>query len=172
MFQFEPEKALESILYTASRVRNADMYLSLKTLYMADKKSLGRYGRFIAGDWYSAMKSGPVGSNAYDIVKFVRGDNNFSAVPHAVDAFQMNGNSIVGLRDPDMDWLSESDVECLDLAIAEMGRYSFWRARDKSHDEAYHATPRNARMSEAAIAKTLKNGAAVIDHLNSLSPVA
>lgn len=172
MFQFEPEKALESILYTASRVRNADMYLSLKTLYMADKKSLGRYGRFIAGDWYSAMECGPVGSNAYDIVKFVRGDNNFSAVPHAVDAFRMDGHSIIGLRDPDLNWLSESDIECLDLAIEEMGQYSFWRARDKSHDAAYRATRRNARMSEATIAETLKNGAAVVEYLNSLSPVA
>lgn len=172
MFQFEPEKALESILYTAARVRNADMYLSLKTLYMADKESLGRYGRFIAGDWYSAMKSGPVGSNAYNIVKFVKGVENYSAIPHAVDAFRVDGHSIVGLRDPDLNWLSESDIECLDLAIKEIGQDSFWKARDKSHDAAYLATRRNARMSESAIAETLQNGAAVIEHLNSLSPVA
>ncbi len=172
MFQFEPEKALEAILYTASRVRNADMYLSLKTLYIADKKSLSRYGRFIAGDWYSAMQDGPVGSNTYDIVKFVRRDQNYSAVPQALDAFRMDGNSIVGLRDPDLDWLSESDIECLDSAIEEIGHLRFGRARDISHDAAYLATDRNARVSETAIAKTLENGDYVVAHLNSLSPAA
>jgi len=172
MFQFEPEKALEAILYTASRVRNADMYLCLKTLYVADKKSLSLYGRFIAGDWYSAMRDGPVGSNTYDIVKFVRSDNNYSAVPQAIDAFRLDGNSIVGLRDPDLDWLSESDIECLDSAIEEMGHLRFGPARDISHDAAYLATDRNARISEIAIAETLENGSHVVAHLNSLTPAA
>lgn len=170
MFQFEPEKALEAILYVSSKVRDRDMYLSLKTLYVADKKSLSRYGRFIAGDWYAAMRDGPVGSNAYNIVKYVRGDEQFSAAPQAVEAFRLDNHSIIGLRGPDLNWLSESDIECLDDAILEMGGLAFNHAKDVSHDAAWKSTGANARISETAIAETLENGPAVVEHLNNLSP--
>lgn len=169
MFQFEPEKTLEALLYVAQRVREGDMYLTLKTLYVADKKSLGRYGRFVTGDWYCAMECGPVGSHAYDIVKFVRGDRPFAEIAEAGSAFRMDGNSIVPLREPRTEWLSKSDIECLDAAIAEMRNLRFRDARDVSHDDAWQATARNQRMSEEAIAETLENGKAVVEYLRSVT---
>lgn len=169
-FQYEPEKALEALLYVGQRVRCRDMYLALKTLYMADKVNLSRYGRFIFGDWYSAMTYGPVGSHAYDIVKFVRGSNKFCDAEGAAEAISVQNNTLTALRDPDLSWLSESDIECLDYAIENYGQLSFERAKDKSHDQAWKATPENDRIPIDAIAATLANPAELIQHLSDRFP--
>lgn len=65
-FHFDPEKAVEVILYVASRVRDSGFHRVSKILYFADRDHLAMYGRFICGDSYVAMKNGPVPSGAYD----------------------------------------------------------------------------------------------------------
>ena len=169
-FAFEPEKALVALIYTANRVRGQNMYLTLKTLYMADKLSLERYGRFTFGDWYCAMQYGPVGSHAYDIVKHARGDNRFCEVNGVRDAMSIADNQILTKRDADTAWLSESDLECLDEAISNYGTKSFSEAKDASHDAAWHATSRNARISTEAIATTLAEPTEIIQYLANRAP--
>jgi len=44
MFTFDQEKAVEAIIYIASRT-DGDMYRSLKIHYIADKSHLEQYGR-------------------------------------------------------------------------------------------------------------------------------
>ena len=164
-FKLHPKKALEAILYVAPRVRSGDMYLTLKTLYVADKCHLERYGRFIFGDWYAAMEWGPVGSNAYDIVKVARGDNGATSVVQDIPtALNVKGNSIVVLREANMRLLSDSDLECLETAIKQYGAKSFVEARDASHDAAWRATSRNREMALEAIAATLPNGPELIQY--------
>lgn len=50
-FQFDQVKATEAILY------------------LADKTSLEKYGRFIFGESYYAMKEGPTPSYTYNLLK-------------------------------------------------------------------------------------------------------
>ena len=169
-FKFRPAKALEAILYVAPRVKGRDMYLTLKTLYVADKLHLERYARFVFGDWYTAMENGPVGSNAYDVVKFVRGDNDYSPIAGAEKALAIDGNTLNPLREPDMDALSATDVECLQEAVETYGSLSFSQARDTSHDAAWNATPRNTEMATTAIAATLANGPELLQHLEDRHP--
>lgn len=170
-FEYEPEKALESLLYVCRRVRDNDMYLSLKTLYMADKDSLAKYGRFLFGDWYCAMEHGPVGSHAYDIVKFARGENRFCDVEDVDKALRIEGNRLVAMREPDLSWLSSSDIECLDNAIESYGLLRFRQAKDRSHDQAWRATERNRAMPIDSIAATVTdNPAELIHHLSDRFP--
>ena len=72
-FSFDPEKGIEVLLYIADKTK--DIYKILKILYFADKLHLSKYGRFISGDYYIAMKHGPVPSRSYDIIKIARGEN-------------------------------------------------------------------------------------------------
>ncbi|MCW7083120.1 Panacea domain-containing protein [Escherichia coli] len=69
--RFDSEKALEAILYVASKAPIPDIYHVGKILYYADRFHLESFGRLITGDHYNAMKDGPVASNTYDIIKLL-----------------------------------------------------------------------------------------------------
>ncbi len=158
-------KALQVLLYVTREV--PDMYRALKVIYFADKQHLQEYGRFIYGDYYAALQHGPVPSLAYDIVKQVRGDGSYVA-PGAEEYLSMNGTDIIAHRDPDIDLLSESDVECLDEAIEQYGNMSFPQLREISHeDEAFQSADQNGFMSLVTVAKSLPNSDELLEYLGN-----
>jgi len=128
-FQFNKTKAIEAIIYLAQKVSDSDIYGICKLLYLVDKTSLEKYGRFVFGESYCAMKEGPTPSNVYDLLKQV------AKAP--VYGLKVEGNQVIPLREPDLDCLSESDVECLVQIISVYGKVPNWlRARD-AHDDAW-----------------------------------
>lgn len=165
-FTFDPEKALEALVYICKK-SGADLYGSLKILYSADKLHLHRYGRFIAGDYYKRLRYGPVPQGAYDILHFVRGDHSASPIPESKDALRFIGRTkIEVLRDPDLTALSETDLECLDLAISRDGKKSFGGHKKSSHDAAYDATGPNQEIAVEAIASMAEeNREALLQYL-------
>lgn len=165
VFQFNQEKAIEAILYLAQRVTDADVYGISKLLYLVDKTSLEKYGRFVFGESYAAMKEGPVPSNAYDLLKL--------ATKEPVNGLLVKGNQIVSLRDPDLDLLSESDIECLDQIILVYGHVPNWfRARD-AHDDAWkkswekRGSKKSIKMPVESIAKLLADSNELVDYLSN-----
>lgn len=169
--KFDPLKAVEVLLYISSKV-GGDMYATLKILYLADKKHLEKYGSSILGDWYAALQYGPVASNCYDILKFVRGENNYDAgAPNAKEAFKLgNDDQIIPLREVDTSFMSESDINCIDEIITEHGDKDFEELHKEVQDAAYKATPRNGSMDIHAIVSTLPNGAEVNQYLSDPYP--
>jgi uncharacterized phage-associated protein len=73
-FEFDIEKGIESVLYIIENGAQPTFHHISKVMYFADKEHLEKYGRFICGDSYVAMKHGPVPSGIYDLLKSVRGD--------------------------------------------------------------------------------------------------
>jgi uncharacterized phage-associated protein len=73
---WDKEKAIEAIVYLANRLDKPTKLKIFKLLYFADKLHMSRYGRFIVGDYYVAMKHGPVPSRTYNILKEVEGGSN------------------------------------------------------------------------------------------------
>lgn len=167
---FDPYKAVEAILYIASKT-DGDMYKALKLLYLSDKKHIEKFGSLILGDWYAALKYGPVASNSYDILKFVRGDNeNSVGAPHSKNAFQMDGDKIIPLREYDESCLSKSDIWCIDEILALHGGKGFDALHNEVQDDAYKATRKNASMDIHAIVSTLPNGAEINQYLSDQYP--
>jgi len=169
---FDPDKAIEAIIYVASRV-GGDLYTTLKLLYLADKLHLHRYGRFVFGDEHYALPHGPVPQGAYDLIKFVRNDGGtMSHLEHtpARDAFAVEGNTIRPLRQADEMAFSVSDEECMSEVIAEFGKENFNRLKAATHDDAYNATGHCKRITPAAIATMADNPAALIQHLADSAP--
>lgn len=153
-FKFDPEKALEAILYVARNTRNPGFHLVSKILYFADQAHLRDYGRFITGDLYVAMKHGPVPSGAYDMMKWARNQQggSFRLSGQLEEAFEVrNGHCIHPCREPQLDLLSESELECLQRAIEQYGNLSFSRLADISHDEAWNSADENDFIDLAAI---------------------
>ncbi len=170
-FKFDPDKAVEIILYIANRVGDPGFHRLSKILYFADRDHLAKYGRFICGDNYVAMKLGPVPSGFYDILKHVRGDDLPCPVPHATESFRVEGDKyVVTYKDADLDLLSESERECLDEAIAKYGQMPFGVLTDASHDAAWDSADANDFIDVEQIAATLPDSEALLAHLRDPHP--
>ena len=164
-FQFNQTKAIEAILYLAQKVSGPDIYGICKLLYLVDKTSLEKYGRFIFGESYFAMKEGPTPSNVYDLLKQV--------AKKPVYGLSVEGNQVIPLRNPDLDYLSESDIECLDQIISVYGKVPNWlRARD-AHDNAWQESwykrgrKRSVKMPIKSIVELLTDSVDLADYLSN-----
>lgn len=174
--RFDSEKALEAILYVASKAPIADVYHVGKILYFADCAHLEQYGRTICGDIYRAMKDGPVAGGTYDVIKIARGDGQY--IPEGITPQQIqksfrvvNWRDVKPLRNADEDFFSDSDLACIDAAIEKYGQMSFEEIRDISHDDAWAAVwdpnKKNAVMPLELIASQCKNSELLLSYLKS-----
>jgi uncharacterized phage-associated protein len=167
-FIFDAEKAIEVILYISKRAPVPDIIHVCKILYFADKYHLEEYGRFICGDAYIAMTNGPVPSGTYNLIKTVQNAIQSSHSDHAQSSFGVDGWNVFPLREFYEDLFSSSDMECLDKAIAEYGSLDVGTLIDRSHDDAYKAADFNSEIPIEAIAATLRDGDALLQHLREV----
>lgn len=165
-----------AILYTASSLESPTFHTVSKVFYFADRLHLSRYGALMFGDAYEAMKHGPVPTAAYALMKQARsGPADAIAAGFKVQEVPVNGHTapvIVPLAAPDMDELSESVLSCLEEAIKDYGALHFHDLTEASHDAAWHAARADDLMSVEAIAGTLDNARAVLEHLRNPHPDA
>ena len=68
---FDLKKTISAVAFLAQRDGQLNMFLSLKMLYLADKKALESWGKTITGDKMVSMPKGPVLSTVYDLFKGV-----------------------------------------------------------------------------------------------------
>jgi len=162
MFRFNKEKALEVLLYIAKEI--PDFYCSLKTLYFADIYHLEKYGRFICGDSYIAMRRGPVPSGTYDIIK----DVYLNRSDEFIKDFKIINYKIIPLREVKNEKLSLSDIEALDHSIKENKTLSYIELMNKSHDASYEKSDQNDFIDIEDIVKTLPDSDSLLNHLKDL----
>lgn len=170
-FTFNPETATNVILYIAQRAPIPDFHHISKISYFADRKHLERYGRFICGDRYIAMKDGPVPSGIYDILKTVRGDgwclwddkgNQDYGFSVADDGFTVKPH-----RDADLDDFSESDIECLDDAIKQYGKMPFSQLCTLSHQGAWQKAAQDNSIAIEHIIADLANSEQLMEYIKA-----
>jgi len=159
---YDKPKAIETILYLANRIFNPSKLKICKMIYHADKLSLAEYGRLIFGETYVAMEHGPVPSGAYNLI------NQGIQYP---DAIKVSGKKITALRAANLDYLSESDQECLDRTIQQYGSAEN-EMYDDAHDAAWKEAWGNkvgssqiAPMPLHSIVNTLPCSADLLDYL-------
>lgn len=145
-FNLHREKAVNSLLFVVSRLEKADTHKTYKILYFADQKHLFKYGRPIIGDTYVKMQYGPVPSFVKNIV-----DEEIQGLEEIVAKY--NSYFVKPLMDANLDYLSESDIECLTESINENKDLDFSTLTDKSHDFAYNNA--NWAIDYLDMAKTL-----------------
>jgi len=166
-FDYDPDKALSSTAYLAERTGET-MYIILKMIYIADRSHLIRYGRPITGDDFYAMKEGACPSKIYDTMKFLRGDDNKNYMPSSETYLEVDPTTFdITIKDmPSLDFLSASEIECLDETISILKRLGRKRIRDLAHDKAWEETARNAAMDFTTIVKSNKDkGEILATHL-------
>lgn len=132
--RFNPnfEKCIEAVLYLLSKQQETNLYNLMKELFSADKFHLNTYGRPVTGDTYVRMPKGTVPSAILDMLK---GNSYALAEVGAVMPVKQNGFMLTPLRGPNMDLLSETDIEALDHGFTDYGNLSFGQVHDKNHNE-------------------------------------
>jgi len=174
-FPFEPERALESLLYVAAKLPRPTLHNISKMLYFADKRHLWKYGSLMSGDQYRAMEYGPVPSAIYDMMNAVR-DNACAQAVRGIpmeklkQSISVTGFSVTPLRAADPMELSESNEECMDWAVEEYGNCSFGELTDRSHDETWAETAPNGKISVEAMTLGTKNREALLEYLRDPFP--
>ncbi len=169
-FEFDAKVAVEAILLLADKSQDPTFHDIAKLLYLADRLHLQRYGRLICGDDYVAMKHGPVASGIYDMLKAIRYGHSLHHFPELKDAFQVNGYTVIPLRSPDLEWLSDSDVECLTEAIDVYDHLSFNQLTELSHDDAWQSADQDDFISLEAIVRSVGNSNQLLEHLKDPHP--
>ncbi|MCO6524983.1 MAG: SocA family protein [Candidatus Schmidhempelia sp.] len=132
---FDERKSAQASAYLLTKAGGSMYHIKLiKLLYLADRLSFELYNYPITGDDYYSMKYGPVLSHIYANV------NNYACCSsvwaeyisdkdnHQVSLINPKNNSI-----EDLDELSESDIEVLDLIYRQFGTWDRWDLVDYCH---------------------------------------
>lgn len=146
---FRKEETIHALLYILNKIGICSMHKAFKILYFADQRHLAKFGRSITGDSYIAMQFGPVPSYLYDILKAVRGDSFFA--PQAVEFKKLiafhNKYSLIAREKADLDYLSITDKDCLDVYIEKCKDLNFSQITSLSHGYAWENTHPNRSIS-------------------------
>jgi uncharacterized phage-associated protein len=132
-FRFDIEKAMASVAFLAQRSGGqVDMFLTLKTLYLADKNALKAWGKTITGDSFRALKKGPV---LWTIYKLFKG-TALQTLQREWDAhFTDRVNHSIGLRkEVPLHALSIREQEFLAEAQDEINGMAPWTVADWLHE--------------------------------------
>ncbi|MFV1948453.1 MAG: Panacea domain-containing protein [Anaerolineales bacterium] len=165
MKYFDTEKAIEAILYISHK--QDDLLHIMKALFFADKMHLAKHGRSITGDVYIAMPHGHVPSGAFDIVKYVRGDGIYPIEAPVEEAFDViNNDEIKPKRDPNLEYLSESDIESLEFGIAFVEKKSINELSELCKKEpSYSKAGLDGKIPFKELVLSLENGEEILEYV-------
>lgn len=133
--KLDRHKLREAILYLLQEAPNSTQYEVVKALFLADRAHLQKFGRPITFDSYVAMESGPVPSSAYDQLK--ASNTNTPGTPWVFvrDGLNPKKKLYTALRAPDLEYLSETDLEMLRWAMQTVRRLSFDQLKKLTHED-------------------------------------
>jgi uncharacterized phage-associated protein len=165
---FDKDVTINAVLYIIQQMGGrVDMHKVFKTLFFADQEHLSKYGRTITGDVYIAMNYGPVPSKTDDIFKAVRGDSYFPA-GDLKDYFHFTNNYYVeNDKKPDLDYLSKSDLMCLDNAIGKCKNLSFDELTNLSHGLAWQNTAKDRVISFSDILREKGDSEEYVNYISN-----
>jgi len=170
MTQFDKKCLIEVMLYILNATKGTDIYHVLKILYFAEQKHLAKWGSRITADDFRAYEYGPVADQLYHAIRNSRKlDKELPDMLQQVAHFAGDDapNVLLAKREADLDYLSKSEMECLDEAILENAGLTFDQLKQKSHDaawlEAYQGS--NDLMNTVSIAKAAGADEAMLEYI-------
>lgn len=142
-FRFNKDKANAVILYLAQKDYGISKMRLLKYVFFADLYHINKYGRPILGDKYVAMDNGPVLSKLYDMLKTSSQDYHIE-----------KNMIIIPNTEPDLDYLSKSDIEALDYALEKYSQYETLEMSALIHENnSWKIARNNSPESKAPLIK-------------------
>ncbi len=121
----------------------------VKLVWAADRYHVRKYARFVTGDDYVAMKNGPVPSCVKDVIEFsINEYSNLKSddLPYIKRYIKNNNGVIYSVKETDMDYLSDTDVEALNFALEQFGKLDDDEIVEKTHKYPEWLKQRGALM--------------------------
>lgn len=138
-----PAKVTEAILLVLAcaeeRKVDVSQYDIVKTIFLADKRHLNRFGRPITFDNYFAMRHGPVPSMVYDLLKGTQAvaDKHGTKIEWVRSVVEGRPQaSFKARRGPNLDELAPSEVELLRDCFGAVKSLGFSEIRRLTHEDA------------------------------------
>lgn len=133
-FNFDFKKATQALNYLAKKTDGKiNKMFAIKLIYFADRYHLRKYGRPVTNDEYVAMKYGAVGSKTKDIAENTSFLDDIERNYRNRYIVNKESYDIQSIEEVDMDVFSDSDVEALNFAIKNLGRFDQFELADISH---------------------------------------
>lgn len=150
------EKIIASVSYVIAeaqrRGETCTQYDIVKSLFLADKRHLNKFGRPITFDNYVAMKDGPVPSLSYNFIKEDKSTLSrhnvrlpWARTPTPKLGTRVYTYTITGAEN--LDALAESDIEELNSALTVVKSLGFSQVRRLTHEEPGYIKARKHRGS-------------------------
>lgn len=156
-------KAVVLYIIQNSSPERRDVYSIVKTAFYAQQSQLAQSGVPLFKDDICALPFGPVPSDIYHILKIARGDQSEIEF-HKTDGLIEIAHSIgfdsevfYSKENPDMDYLSKSDVDAIDSAIKRVAEMSFDEIVRDTHSQEWDRVFNGSKG---------KKGRKVMDNLN------
>lgn len=131
---FKVTKAAQLAAYLAQKQGGRINILKLvKLLYLADRRFMSDYDLPMLYDQPHSMEHGPVDSITYDLI------GGFNESPDW-DRYVSDraGHFVAATKKferADLDWLSDAEIDCLDLVWAEFGHMDQWALVEYTHKQ-------------------------------------
>ena len=168
-------KAVLLYILTHSNDGQRDIYSLVKTAYYAQQNHLAQYGTPLFKDCICALPFGPVPSNIYNVLKMASGDSNelnyhrSDDMHLASDAINFKSGRYSAKEDPNMDFLSKSDIESLNYGIEKVAKMSFNKIKEDTHGMEWNrAFNSKSSLKEMNLLNIAKEGDASSDALRYL----
>lgn len=158
----EWQKLKEVVLYILNNTGGLDYYCIFKVLYFADREHLMRYGTRIIADDFCALPHGPVPMNLYNAIRNKQDERIADVMEFAGDDAS---NVFLPKRDFNADYLSKSDLSCLDHSIEENAKLSFSELKEKSRDGAYNQAGHCRPISAVEMARAAGASEAMLEYI-------
>lgn len=136
------DKIVEAILHVVNAAKDRHRYLTqydiVKTIFLADRAHLNKYGRPITYDNYVAMKDGPVPSTTYNFLKqhdrvLTKYAKDLPWQREQLDPKKFN--FFAPSREADEDVLSPSDMAELESNLTVVKALGFTQIRKLTHED-------------------------------------
>lgn len=168
-------KAVLLYILTHSEDGKRDIYSLVKAAYYAQQNHLAQYGTPLFKDCICALPFGPVPSNIYNVLKMASGDSNelnyhrSDDMHLASDAINFKSGRYSAKEDPNMDFLSKSDIESLNYGIEKVAKMSFNQIKEDTHGMEWNrAFNSKSSLKEMNLLNIAKEGDASSDALRYL----
>ena len=125
------DKAIAATAYLIQKAGGRfDVFVLMKTLSLADRNALIKYGRTITGDKLVSMDKGPVVSNIYDLIKGKEIRGHPDALTKWKKYITERQSHLLRLRNnPELGFLSVREMEILDEAFQTISKIPpYWLA--------------------------------------------